>query len=192
MHRTDTSEYRTHALPSAVSVVPAQNYLVYLCASSPDIASSIVDIPRPILAISAFTNTDRADALREVLQKGEMHAGSTADKRSIVLPSPCATPQSHHSETIRPTDSTRQVISPPCDTPTVRANPHTSARGTVKPADSSNQTRHSASQSSHDGGRHHRIRRIQPTDRSPCEPILSHRPSTSRKSLIQSRLAATV
>lgn len=78
------------APPSAVSVVPAQSYLVYLCASSPDIASSIVDIPRPILAISTFMNTDRADALREVLQKGEMLAGSTADKRSIVLPTTAA------------------------------------------------------------------------------------------------------
>ena len=86
MHRTDTTEYRTHAPPSTVSVVPAQNYLIYLCASSPDTTSSIVDIPRPILAISTFMNTDRADTLREVLQKGEMLAGSTADKRSSVLP----------------------------------------------------------------------------------------------------------
>ncbi len=168
MHRTDTTEYRTHAPPSAVSVVPAQSYLIYLCASSPDIASSIVDISRPILAISTFMNTDRADALREVLQKGEMLAGSTADKRSTVLPSPCATQQLHHSETIRP-----RRLHPSNDLAAMR---HPDCM----------------SQSSHEDGRREGISQIQPSDRPVCEPILTHRPSTSRKSLIQSRLAVTL
>lgn len=39
---------------SAVSVVPAQGYLAYVCTSMPDTGSSVVGIPRGVLAVSGI------------------------------------------------------------------------------------------------------------------------------------------
>lgn len=159
MHRTDTTEYHAHAPPSVLSVVPAQSYLVYLCASSPDsrVASLIFrgrylryrlsrtlieqmrsgryyrkarctpEVPQISEVPSAersrlpgwlFSRYHACHATRATipLHRSQIAAGiiplSGATKP---LCDTAVTPQLD----IRPADSTRQVISPPCDTPTV-------------------------------------------------------------------------
>jgi hypothetical protein len=50
-NRCGTAEYRAQIWLSTLSVVPAEGYLAYVCSSTPDTRSSVVGIPRIVLAI---------------------------------------------------------------------------------------------------------------------------------------------
>lgn len=211
MHRTDTTEYRAHAPPSAVSVVPAQSYLVYLCASSPDsrVASLIFRgrylryrLSRTLIEqMRSGRYYRKARCTPEVPQISEVPSAERSRLPGCCFPDimPCDScdnpiapkpdncrhntterrfqaPVRHRSHTtvryslrkLRPSSILAAMRRPDCVSQSSHIGP-----SAIKTANPSYRTGRCVSQSSHGNGQHHQTSRFQPTDPSPCEPILT-------------------